>query len=109
MRPIAGVELEKVLMWSPRVRGFSSILWYFSIVVAAFFMRTGFSFLDVGLSVTSLDPAGRPELGQNNPPYQMKVLSLLPPDTPVALSSPGHFCLELLLPELKSTLKMSLL
>lgn len=68
-----------------------------------------FSFLDVGLYVVSFDPSRRPELGQNNPPYQMKVMPLLP-DMPVALSSQGHLCLELLLLlELKSTLKMSLL
>lgn len=82
----------------------------FFLYLVVLFRCGRFSFLDVGLYVVSFDPSRRPELGQNNPPYQMKVLPLLLPDMPVVLASQGHLCLELLLLlELKSTLKMSLL
>lgn len=61
-------------------------------------MRTCFSFLDVGSICGLFDPSRR------------KVLPLLPPDRPVAPSTQDRFCLEqLLLQEVKSTLKMSLL
>lgn len=35
--------------------------------------------LDVGLYVASFDPCRKPKVDQNDLPYQMKVLPLLPP------------------------------
>lgn len=94
-----GGELGKIQMLSPQVLGFSSTLWYFSVVVDSLSWMWDYMW-----------PLLIPPEGQNNPPYQMKVLPLLLPDMPVVLSSQGHLCLELLLLlELKSTLKMSLL